>query len=178
MNNIKLVTIQHRSVLNTLKQGKTYYADFEHIDMKDKLITPYKLMMEHYHYTNCPIFCGVVGKYCEYLGANTTNDPVILELLVPQEEVNLTSYYDWSDVIFFLRYPSEYKGKDSVLDFATDIIAGYNTYRKDIAIQATIPYIKPQWLVNNYKLNKKFLDLHHGSGGSEILRESDYKEDI
>ena len=175
MNNIKIITIQHKSVLDILKNNKTYYASFEHIDNTENLIEPYKLMMEQYHYTHCPIFGAVLDRYCEFLGANVTNNPVILELCVPEDRVKLTSYYDWSDVIFFLKYPKEFKGKDDILTYATDVIAGYNTYREDIAIQATIPYIKPEWLVNSYTLNKKFLDLHYGSGGSEILKETDYK---
>lgn len=171
---MKLITIQHASVLNLLKNNNTYYADFLRIlDNKSNLVEPYRLIMSHYNYSSVPIFCNVLNRRAEFYGANTEN-AVIIELDVPDDLVKIQSYYDWVDVIYFMEFPNELDGMN-IDKFAKDVLEGMNVDDDRRAIQATIPYIKPEWLVGSYKLTSKFTDLHYGSGGRNILTENSYK---
>lgn len=173
---MKLITIQHVNVLKTLKKGNTYYANFERIRGRaSNLIEPYKAMMVHYNYSYVPIFCGVVNRYAEFYGA-TTENAIIIELNVPDNLVKTQSYYDWSDVIYFTEFPNEAGSGFNLKKFTRDVLDGLNTEKDTTAIQAVIPYVKPEWVVDTHKLTNKFLGLHCGSGGRNILTENSYKE--
>lgn len=169
---MKLITVQHENVLATLNCGNTYTADISRVS--DNLIEPYKRMMSKYNYTSAPVFCGVVGRKTEFYGAKL-EDTIILEIEVPDDLVNLQVYYDWSDVIFFMEIPEEWNGTISLEQFIRDTLNGVNTNDDKYAIQATIPYIKPEWLLNSYKISDTFQTLHYGSGGANILKETSYQ---
>ena len=157
-------SIQNKNVLETLNAGNTHFAKDTNIE---NLIKPYHMMANHYHWTTSPVFGCVVGRRCEFYGANT-NDAVILTLNVPDELVKLQVYYDWVDVIYYTECLNEWE-YDNFDEFVADVLNGTKTDDQNISIQATIPYIKPEWLINAEPITSNFVDRYYGSGGSNVL---------
>lgn len=168
MNDIKLLTIQHKDVLKQLQEGKTFYADMKRVP--ENRIAPYLDLMVAYGYIDCPVFAGVVGRKSEFYGAKT-EDSVILELIVPEEEVKLQNYYDWSDIIYYIECPSEWNGNISIGEFEEKVFL-QTKFNKDEVIQATINRIEPVWLAgySNF-VSEKFISEHLGTGGRNTLKD-------
>lgn len=173
---MKLITVQNKSVLDLLRSDKIYIADIR-TKADSNLMEPYLKMMDHYKYLSCPIFACVIGRRAEFDGAKFQNDPIILELDVPDEIVKLQSYYDWTDVIYFTEWPDEWDEGGPLItfeQFTKDVFNGFNT-NNDVPIQATLPFIKPEWFVNAYEIPPRFIKLHNRSGGRNVLTEDSYK---
>lgn len=158
-------TIQNREVLECLQKNMIHYAKSTAVD---NLIKPYNRMMEHYGWTHSPVFGCAVGKRCEYYGARTT-DAVVLTLDVPDDVVKCQVYYDWVDVIFFTMYFNEWSGGEFDV-FVNNVLNGVGIDNPRSAIQVTMPYIKPEWLVSYEPINDEFIDNYVGSGGQNILK--------
>lgn len=163
---MKIVTIQNKAVLNILLSGNTYIADMSRVPKN--LIEPYKHMQRLYGWNTCPVFAAPVGYRVEFYGCRSDNG-VLLCLDVPDEFIKLQRYYSWSDFIFYLENPDEDVPDASVID--------YNLKEpvKDAALQATLPFIRPEW-VFCYLMNvpERFLEIHDGSGGRSVLLDIDY----
>ncbi len=167
MSEIKLITIQHKNVLKTLKENKVFYADLNRT--ANNLRFPYQKMMSAYRWNHCPIFAGIVGRYSEFYGAKT-NDSVLIELTVPDYEVKIQKYYDWTDLIYFLEVPSEWNGNLSFEDFQEKTFHQKDFKKEDI-LQATINRIEPKWLSEYKEFSGKFFLEHFGVGGRNILQD-------
>lgn len=166
--NLKLLTIQHKDVLKQLLEGKIFYADIKRVP--ENRVTPYQDMMLAYHWDNCPIFAGVVGKRSEFYGART-NDSVMIELAVPEEEVKLQNYYNWSDIIYYLEERWEWGGSVTIEEFEQQVLT-QTQFKKEEVIQATINRIEPMWLFKyTDSVSKKFVHNHYGSGGRNVLKD-------
>lgn len=158
---MRLITIQHKNVLKTLLSGQVYYAP---PTVSKNLQKPYQKMLEHYKwYVKAPVFACVEGRYCEFYGAKTEKS-CILVLDVPDEQIKLQGYYNWVDVIYFTELPGEWDSIMSLEKFTEYTLDGKNIRDRD-AVQATIPYIHPNWLSNYRKKFNKYV----GSGGNYIL---------
>lgn len=138
---MELVTIQHYKVIECLLSRNTYYADIKKIGDNSILEKPYQIMMKHYRFLSCPIFCCVAGRRAEFYGAKETKAHYVLELNVPNKIVHLQSYYDWVDVIYFTEYPTEWDGEGAstvpLERYVQDVLNGFNTEKiVDRPIQA------------------------------------------
>ena len=165
---MKILTIQNKDVLNTLKQNKIYYAN--RISLSENLKEVYTMMMNHYNYVNSPIFGCIIGRYAEFYGANIENG-IILELDIPDQYVKKQVYYDWTDLIYFMEFPEEFTSCSLELDdFMLDVLNGKNTEDLDKPIQVTFPHIDPKWLINSYEITNDFTSKYYGAGGQNILK--------
>ena len=165
--NIRLITVQSKEVADSLLKGNIHYAR----KREDYFLQPvYNKMCEAYGYENNPVFAGVVGRRCEFLGA-PREESYIIEIDVPEELVKIQNYYDWSDMIYYTEEPKEWAmGSEYPLkEFFKNTLEGKNTHKKSSVIQATIPYIDPNWVHDIIPLTEKFNDLHIGSGGNNVL---------
>lgn len=168
---MKLITVQHKNVLDQLLTGKKYTATKKVLNY---LQSTYDTLKKEYNYENNPVFACPIGRYSEFMGADIEGT-YLIELDVPDEFVKLQNYYEWSDLIYFSESPEDWDA--DLLDlhtFIQETINGYKTNSKEDIIQATLPYIDPTWVVSSHKITNKFIDKHIGSGGANILRELDY----
>ena len=115
-------SIQNKNILEKLSAGNTHFAKDTDIE---NLVKPYRTMINHYHWTTTPVFGCVVGRKCEFYGANT-NDAVILTLDVPDELVKLQAYYDWVDIIYYTECPDEWE-YSNFDEFMADVLNGVKT---------------------------------------------------
>lgn len=163
---IELITIQHKAVVSLLSSGKDYYAQFKNVKGKN-LIEPYKIMMKHYGWCSVPIFCAVPDKQSHFIGANTINSMAII-LHIPETDEDLVkyqSYYDWSDLIYYMEYPEDL-GNDGI-----NMKIVYNNALRtsvgDIYWQATLPFIKSAWVKDIIDLstfsNNQLIDFVDGN---------------
>lgn len=165
-----LFTIQHKKVLEQLRSGR-YCASYERVAMN--LEASYKFMQEFYGWDFCPVFACIHGTHCNFYGAGIDDgEYVILKLNVPDEYVKIQRYYEWTDFVYYMGFPEDFKGDygcKTVEEFGEHILNGYKV--DDIFVfQAAIPYIEPDWVEANYKIEIEFLDLYVGNGGVNILK--------
>lgn len=171
---MKVITIQNKAVLDILNKDGIYKATYDRVS--DNLVKPYKALAKEYKYNYCPIFVGVVGKYCEFYGAKLENS-VAIELDIPDDEIKLQDYYNWVDVIYFME-DNDYIKDEFKKVFDISKVPNIETYTKMVlndliedhrAVQGTIPYIKHEWISDILYDLTKFEKLHVGSGGRNIL---------
>lgn len=135
-------------------------------------------MSDFYDWNTFPIFCGVVGEYAEFYGAKIENS-IAFQLDVPDDLVRLQYYYDWVDLVYFTEIPGEFHDTynpeifPTLNSFASAVLnkaSGGNMH----AIQATIPYIKAEWITGILEDITKLDKKHNGTGGANILNELQY----
>lgn len=155
---MKLLTVQHRIVLETLQNNGRYYCNF--ISEYQKT-TPqcYKRLAEQLAEKTgisvaTPVFCfsNVIGLP---LKANKKTfyridgmigipeDKVILELSVPEKIALHTDFYDFADV----KYEEEYEEGIELVDYIMTDYRFNERYGEWRECQTLIPYIDPQFLV-------------------------------
>lgn len=162
---MQLLTIQHQNVLEQLLSGKTYYADMSHVS--PNLIAPYEYMRKFYGWQSCPVFCIPCGGQGTQFGGGAKAS-VLLGLDVPDDNIHLQYFYDWTDMVYFFEFPLEFE--DS---FNTDVISTLDDYAKLVLtgvnqgsfriFQAVIPFIKPEWLVGSSEDVASINNLIHGA---------------
>lgn len=144
-----LKTIQNKEVLNILKNGETYFADYNKIKYSSYK-KQWKKLAELCKFSHCPIYC--VPENNDYaIGASNIyedEDNVLLELNVPKKECKIMDYYDWSD---YLLYSS---GGDYDDYFHWAKTKALNNIDKYIILgkyagtpQIVIEKIEPKWLI-------------------------------
>lgn len=154
--NIRLISIQHKSVLEKLLNDERYIADWTRVATNQ--IEPNQYMRNFYGWDYCPVFGCPVGTGYASFGFKT-NNAVVLELEVPEDIVKLQYFYDWTDVIYFMEFPDEFQEVfdtnivPTIESFADRVLRFENQGSYNV-FQATIPYIDPDWLVR-YLNNKK-----------------------
>ena len=167
---MKLITIQNRKALNLLKNDKPFISDFNQILKKDtyssKLdsekyeitkIKSYQILMRHYGYINSPIFCCVVNRIANFHTVNLNKNNVIIELEVPDEYVRLMLSDKWI-YLFFEVYQELWT--DSLYKIYEDYLDGKGADDTNSAINAIIPYIKPEWVLGIWNIPKDFIKPH------------------
>ena len=126
-------------------------------------------MIDYYKWKNvkAPIFACVVGKPCEFMGCSTKGS-YILSLEVPDNIVQLQAYYNWTDMAYFLNKPNEWNEDTELSEFIEKTFNGLGLNDETMAVQATLPYIRPEWL-KAFEPFKESFNKFIGSGGKEIL---------
>ena len=176
---MRLITIQHKSVLDTLRKDGVYraYAKF----IPENLIEPYEFMMQTYQYSHPPIFLNKVGQRCEFYGASTGPDYIAIEFEIPDNLVSHQRYYDWVDFIYFTESPNEFPDSyntnifPTVKSFGKYVLTNTEEISKDHAYQFTVSELRAEWIRDIADDTTK-LEIHNGSGGSYVLKPlSEYK---
>lgn len=174
MKNIEIITIQQKFVFDTILSKGVYHADTEKyvVSERSNLLEPYKYLMNSYGYKHFPIFACPIGCYCEFGGARTDGEAVMLQLSVPEDEIKVQKYYNWSDLIFFMENPGEWSNEQYPLpSFYHDVLFSESLHSVGrSACQITIEKIKREWLVDSKPLTDSFCNTHVFSGGSEVLK--------
>lgn len=148
MMDIQLITIQNKIVLRQLYDSMIYTASITRVP--DMRVRSYQYMQKVYEMPECPVFCVPVGSNYAYFGFNT-NNVAVLELEVPDGLVKLQNFSDWCGVIFYFKFPEEFKeisdviAVSSIEDYADSVLKCKN-YGSGDALQAVIPYIHVNWL--------------------------------
>ena len=172
---MRLITVQHRSIIEYLRQNKVYHVD-DRLPVASNLVEPYKFMMKHYQYKHRPIFCCPVGFCCNFGGCNDREGSYIIEMEVPDKLCRIQDYYGWSDFIYFTELPnefSEFKGLKTVKQFGVYVLDMYrdkNSLDRRLCYQVTIPSIHRSWIKKIIPVNKNFSDMYVNTGGENILQ--------
>ena len=153
---MRLKTLQNKSVLDILKQGKIYYADYGKIRYKD-YIPQWKRLSEYCGFSHCPIFCVPIDndEAIEASQLKQNNNDIIIELNVPNNECVLMDYYDFSSYLYYSS-GQEYDdyfgwGKKKALENIDKYIKlGEHNGTPQICIEK----IDPKWVLN---LNESLL---------------------
>lgn len=180
---MKLVTVQSSAALKTLLSGKVFRSDFNHIirsksSTNEQLtsyehddahrIQSYQILMKHYLYESPPIFCCILDKLANFDDTKRSRSMVLLELDVPDHMINYHLFCRWSYIVF---YVSNNDWTDFKYDIFKKALDGDGTNIEGLAVQAVIPYIKPEWLERAYSIKRDLLDYYHGN---DVLRSSSY----
>ena len=165
---MRLITIQHKEVLKTLLGKLTYYAERTKREMLQR---PYRTMIKHYGWNGikAPVFGCVVGEPCEFMGCST-KDAYILTLEVPDEKVRLQAYYKWTETCYFLSHSDEWHQDYELPDYMEMVLNGLGLTNKYMAVQATFPYIRPEWL-KAYEPYTDSFQKYINSGGKNVLED-------
>lgn len=101
--------MQNISVLDLLKQGKIYRADYNRIFDKDYL-KQYKFLAHQAGFEDCPIFCATEKSknIISSSGLYKSKSNVMLTLNVPDDETYCTEYYTWTDYLYFSTEDTNY----------------------------------------------------------------------
>lgn len=167
---MRILTIQHRKVLEEIQANGIYKADMCRIAPNH--VKPYGLMMKTYGYETCPIFGAIIGYRVNFYGAHLhEGDTIVLELEVPREFVHVQDYYDWSDVIFYME-----EGEDP---YAEKVLTRFDNEELDNRrpLQATLPYILKEWVVtaiNDEQWINELIENHYGVDRGAFLKEISY----
>lgn len=155
---MKLKTLQDKAVINALKEGKTYYADYSKIRYSE-YIKQWKMLAKFCGFSHCPIFCTPVedDSAIEATFADTkSKNGSYLELDVPDYECRLMDYYDFSTWLYY----SSGQEYDDYFNFDAD--QALNNIDKYITLgeynstpQVCIEMIKPEWVIKG--LNESVL---------------------
>ena len=183
---MKLVTVQHKKVLETLLNNNIYRNDFKYIikspfdnlDVKEELkekakVEAYQILMRHYCFSSPPIFCCVVDRLADFTHTNISKNSVLLELDVPDDLIKLHLLSTWDSILYNI-YNKSWTDilYNNVFRKALD---GEKTEREELNIQAVISYIHPDWLTGYYNVPEDFDDIYFSR---KILKEFDYKRVI
>ena len=161
-----IVTIQDRSVVKVLNYKNIHYARITDLP---ELRAPYKLMQDFYKWRHSPVFGCVVGRKAEFYGATIENS-AILTLEIPDKYVKLQSYYNWIDILFYLENPKKWDKPTNFDEYVKNTLNGKSTDNPNIEIQATFPYILPEWLISYKILDDKGIKQFIDNNSEQILK--------
>lgn len=180
---MKVITVQHKSVLDELIKTGEYRASEDNIS--DIMVKPYRFMQKQMGWKSTPIFLSPVGHFVEMGGAKFDRDVVAIELDIPDELCKVQLYYDWSDFIYFTETPGEFKDAfnvdkySSVEDWAKTILDRANSKEYNIkdadkhedALQVTVEMLRKEWITDTLEELVKLDEAHNDSGGASKLKE-------
>lgn len=157
---MKLITIQHEEVFKLLQNSQVYQADYSRVS--PNLVAPYQMMQKYYGWDTCPVFGGPIGKHAYFRGCKPDGG-VALQLNIPDDIVKIQYFYDWTDIAYFSAFPDEFAET-----FDLEMYPTLESYARDVfecknlgsynLFQATIPFIRPEWLESSFKDCNKFLE--------------------
>lgn len=166
MNNVTLLTVQHENVLDILVNDKVYYSSEKYI--ADDRIAPYQELMKEYQYEYYPVFANVIGLHGNCYGIPRNRKMYLFELIVPKTYIRYQDYYDWSDFMYYTECPDEWDDTSPTIsldEFKHEALIKYKDVpdkNKTVPIQATIPYIRPEWLSAHAPLPDAYDRRHNG----------------
>lgn len=173
MKNIEVVTIQQQFILDAILSNEVYYADTEvYISQKKpNLLKPYRYLVKEYGYKHFPIFACPIGYCCDVSGAGVDKGAMLIQLSVPEDEIRVQKYYDWSDLIFYMENPNEWEKNYPLPAFFHNVLFAESLQSIGTsACQITMEKIKREWLVDSKPLSQSFIDAHEWSWGNNILQ--------
>lgn len=155
---VRLITHQSKDVINILKAGEVYKADYNKIGYR-KYKKEYKKLAERLSLDSCPIFClletqvdkfrqdGVSGSF----GHDEANNfPIIID--VPLNKIHTMDYYAWADYLYYTNWETDTENSFKSRTESRNNIDAYIQF--DLPIdklewgQAVIDEIRPEWIVN------------------------------
>ena len=141
---MKLITIQSKKVLDILKSGKTYYANFDKIQYSNYK-KQWKELAKYLGFKECPIFCSpidddtaITSSFIEIEGSKIT-------LNVPDNECHIMDYYGFSDWLYY----SSGQEYDDFFDWNEDkALKNIDAYLDKNAniVQVILNRIEPEWV--------------------------------
>lgn len=167
---MKCITIQNKIVLDKILKDGIYYKDFNIED--DIKVNAYEFMKNTYNYLYYPIFLSIIGYKAELYGIPFDNNMIAIELDIPDYEMKIQNYYDWTDFIYFNEYKNEFKGSifNSIEEFGNYVLLDSKLNDED-TFQATVQYIKKEWLLSFTSNIGDIEYFHCGTGGRNILKD-------
>lgn len=171
---MKVITIQHESVLEQLMNEGIYFNDL--LDVSENLKEPYKFMAQEYGYKHRPLFACPVGFKCNFYGAKA-EDSVGIILDVPEEFLRFQNYYNWSDLIYFMEIPNEFEQLNTLYttlwEYGHCVLTEYSidSLNKNMVTQATLDEFRKEWVIETFSVTEEFLDRYSGTGGAFTLEE-------
>ena len=139
---MRLITIQNKSVLDTLKDNKIYYADFDKISFSNYK-KQWKELAKYLGFNECPIFCSPIDNDEASTASNVNGVKITLD--VPDEECHVMDYYGFADWLYY----SSGQEYDSYFNWGADkALKNIDKYLdKDAKIvQVVINRIDPKWV--------------------------------
>lgn len=114
---MKLVTIQHKSILETLNKQGVYHASYSKLKYKH-YVKQYKNLAKYCGFSYCPIFCTPIRNTTaiESSGIYEDDEYVKLYLEIPDSRCVELDYYEWSDYLYY----SSGEEYDSYFNFNAD----------------------------------------------------------
>ena len=168
---MKVITIQHKEVLKKLLEKGSYKANKSFVS--ENLLKPYEFASTFFGWDNIPIFLAPIGYKVEMYGAKMGLDYVAIELDIPKEYLKFQEYYNWSDFIYFLECPDEFKESFSnyknVEDFGKDILDIKPNKSSKSPYQVMTSELKKEWITYILEDSSKLSERHNGTGGSNKL---------
>lgn len=155
---MRLVTIQNKKVLDILKNGKIYTADFDHIFKLEKnepvKFMSYQVLMECYGYKHPPIFCCILDRKSTFNETKVSKNRVIIELEVLDTLVNVHNINVWNNMQYCID-----RGiwTEETYERYKPYLLNGNLRDIGAIVQSTIPYINPKWIVGAYELPRNFI---------------------
>ena len=139
---MRLITIQNKEVLNILKSGKTYYANFDKIQYSNYK-KQWKELAKYLGFKECPIFCSPIDDDTATTASGI--EGVKITLNVPDSECHSMDYYGFADWLYY----SDGQEYDSVFNWGADKalknIDKYLDKNSDI-VQVVLNRIEPEWV--------------------------------
>ncbi|MCI9077580.1 MAG: hypothetical protein HFH68_01480 [Lachnospiraceae bacterium] len=164
MGTVQLLTVQNKHTKELLCKNQIYRNIGTYT--KPNHVQPFKDLMSAYGYQYSPVFCLIVGLNGNCYGIpNRDTDLFLLELHIIEKYVRYQDYYNWTDIIYYSEYKSEWNEPYSFEKYEHNVfhyyksIAHINTIRP---IQATLPFIEPSWLKNYILLPGNYTKQHDG----------------
>lgn len=181
---MRVITIQHKSVLEQMVKYGEYRASEEYVS--ENLLEPYRFMQKQFHWDSIPIFLSPVGRYVEMGGAKFNEDSVAIELEIPDYICKIQLYYSWSDFIYFMEMPWEleqavnpakYRSVEELGRAVIDISKTKELEKaieQKCALQVTVDRLRRDWLVDALYNTEKLNNIHSDSGGRYMLNNLSY----
>lgn len=112
---MRLITIQWRGILDTLKEQGFYRAQYGYGFRS--YIEQYQQLAKLCEFSSCPIFCAPVNDDTSLYGIVEDDDHIRIELEIPKSRVKEMDYYDW---VTYLNYSSGQEEFDEELRFTSE----------------------------------------------------------
>lgn len=151
---MKLLTVQHEKVLEIINNEDIYKADKELCRYYHNTPGCYNELIKRLN-NETPIFawyklCGVSEldfskKTIDLAGGKGIDKGIWMLLEVPDDLVLLSDFYDYVDMMFLER-----EGPDDFKDLPTWESVFEYIDKENRDIQAIIPYIKKEWIIETY----------------------------
>ena len=135
--------MQNISVLDLLKRGKIYRADYNRIFDKDYL-KQYKFLAYLAGFEDCPIFCATEKSkhIISSSGLHKSKTNILLTLNVPDDETYCTEYYTWTDYLYFSTEKTNFEYVKELEDELKQNLVPENCSDPQIIIDR----IEPSWV--------------------------------
>ena len=147
-------TYQDSRVRKQLEDNKTYIASYDRANYSHYVDLARTLGLK-----NCPIF-GALSKNSLQIMAEASGikgqGKEILQLRIPKKDLKYTEYYDWTDYMYALDNPKNFKNESglSVKDLETLLRTQKDSVDYDLC-QVVFDKIEPDWYKNTAQNHNK-----------------------